>query len=139
MSKKGFSIIEIIIVLSIISTIAAVAIPMYMNYLGNARAAEVPTNLKAIVEAQLVYRENPLNGDFTDDIADLDFQTNKGTVAAGFADGEFFKYSVSATEDCTPAVGAPVGTAEAIPYNFLYFQGKWHGVCMGVDLVLENL
>jgi len=63
--KKGFTLIELMIVIAIIGILAAVAIPMYNDYTKKARTSEVPGSLKEIVKNQLAFREDPYQGNGT--------------------------------------------------------------------------
>ena len=59
--KKGFTLIELMIVIAIIGILAAVAIPMYSDYTKKSRTSEVATNLKEVVKGQLLWREDANN------------------------------------------------------------------------------
>ncbi len=52
-NKKGFTLIELMIVVAILGILAAVAIPMYINYQYKARTAEVPVSIDAIKKGEL--------------------------------------------------------------------------------------
>ena len=60
--KKGFTLIELMIVIAIIGILAAVAIPMYSDYTKKARTSEVAGNLKEISKMQIAYKEDPTTG-----------------------------------------------------------------------------
>ena len=84
--KKGFTLIELMIVIAIIGILAAVAIPMYSDYTKKSRTAEVQQNLNEIVKMQLIYKEDPNGGAATLKYAQgfktLGFSTNVGTFIA---------------------------------------------------------
>ena len=54
--QKGFTLIELMIVIAIIGILAAVAIPNYLNYTRKAKTAEAKTNLAAIRTCEEAYR-----------------------------------------------------------------------------------
>ena len=54
---KGFTLIELMIVVAIIGILAAVAIPGFMRYIKNSKTTEATTNLNAIVKGAESYFE----------------------------------------------------------------------------------
>ena len=80
--KKGFTLIELMIVIAIIGILAAVAIPMYSDYTKKSRTSEVQQNLNEIAQMQLIFKEDPNGGSTTLKYAQafktLGFKTNVG-------------------------------------------------------------
>ena len=56
-NRKGFTLIELMIVVAIIGILAAVAIPGFMTYIKNSKTSEAKTNLDAIKKGALAYYE----------------------------------------------------------------------------------
>lgn len=54
-NNKGFTLIELMIVVAIIGIIAAIAIPNYMGFVSRTRRSEVKSNLDAIYRAEVAY------------------------------------------------------------------------------------
>jgi prepilin-type N-terminal cleavage/methylation domain-containing protein len=131
--KKGFTLIELMIVIAIIGILAAVAIPMYSDYTKKSRAAEMAPNLKEVVKMQNLWREDPQGGgkspaDYASALGSIGFKTSTATFAANelacagatapnttnqtdVACGKFYAYGTGAQTDVTdvdcPASGAP--------------------------------
>jgi type IV pilus assembly protein PilA len=54
-SKKGFTLIELMIVVAIIGILAAIAIPNFMRFQAKSRQSEAKTNLGGIFTAETAY------------------------------------------------------------------------------------
>lgn len=57
MNKKGFTLIELMIVVAIIGILAAVAVPGFVQYIKSSKTSEAKTNLKAIADGAISYFE----------------------------------------------------------------------------------
>ena len=55
MKSRGFTLIELMIVVAIIAFLSAIAVPKYFHYQAKARQVEVATMLASLHTAQLVY------------------------------------------------------------------------------------
>jgi len=64
--QKGFTLIELMIVVAIIGILAAIAIPNFLKFQAKSKMSEAKTNLGAIYTGQLAYfGEQNSYGDFT--------------------------------------------------------------------------
>lgn len=66
--RKGFTLIELIIVIAILAILAAIAIPAYLTYRNNARISADAATCKVIYDAWLIAEAS---ADTTDDYADF--------------------------------------------------------------------
>lgn len=65
--KRGFTIIELMIVVSIIAFLATVSIPKYFNYYAKAKQAEVAINLASLHTAEEIYFAE--NGEYSKELS----------------------------------------------------------------------
>lgn len=56
--KKGFTLIELMIVVTVIGVLAAVAIPAYSRYVKRSRTAEALTNIRKIYDGEMAYYQD---------------------------------------------------------------------------------
>ena len=58
LNRKGFTLVELMIVVAIIGILAAIAIPNFVSMQYKTKRAEIPSNLKGIKTAELAYESN---------------------------------------------------------------------------------
>lgn len=95
---RGFTLIEILITISIINILASVAIAIYADYTKKARTAEVPPVLKALTKIMIEHSEDVefqakkgcAGKCYPDNIEETGFTTNNGTTF-----GTYFEYRIN--------------------------------------------
>ena len=68
-SQKGFTLLELLVVVVIVGVLAAAAVPIYLNYVKDSRRAEAKGGLAAIQTAEQTYFQ--ANGTYTATLANL--------------------------------------------------------------------
>jgi prepilin-type N-terminal cleavage/methylation domain-containing protein len=69
-AQRGFTLMELMVVIVIVAILAAVAVPLYLNYVNDARRTEARGAIGAIITAEQTFRQqNPsyTAADFTTD------------------------------------------------------------------------
>ena len=74
--KKGFTLIELMIVVAIIGILAAIAIPNFIKFQAKGKQAEANSQLKAIFSAQKA--NFPINQGYWSDIGGIGFSPERG-------------------------------------------------------------
>ncbi|MBR5272702.1 MAG: prepilin-type N-terminal cleavage/methylation domain-containing protein [Clostridia bacterium] len=75
-NKKGFTLIELMVVVAIVAVLAAIAIPSYISYKRQSQKEVARTSVSAIVDS--------LNGYTANHGVSLDIVNNNGTVVGTF-------------------------------------------------------
>src|SRR4030042_2127514 len=91
-SNKGITLIELLVVMMIVAILAAIAIPMYTNYMQRARRADAKTALEQLRAAQEMFRAE--KGSYSTDIAQL-----RGTWGVPAVSGD---YAILMNSDTAP-------------------------------------
>jgi type IV pilus assembly protein PilA len=110
-SKKGFTLIELMIVVAIIGILAAIAIPNFLRFQAKSRQSEAKTNLGGIFTAQTAYfsehgmygnfvqiawspvgatRYTYVSGDYTGNMLDVPAGSHPGNPTASLTDNAGF-------------------------------------------------
>jgi len=104
---KGFTLIELMIVVAIIGILAAIAIPNFVKFQCRSKQSEAKTNLKALYVAQESYRAE------NDTYITMGSCGNAGACAQnglGFAPkGQKIRYNYAATGAATTFSGTATG------------------------------
>lgn len=64
-AQRGFTLMELMVVIVIVAILAAVAVPLYLNYVNDARRTEARGAIGAIITAQQTWRQQ--HETYTDD------------------------------------------------------------------------
>lgn len=101
--KRGFTLIELMIVVAILGILAAVAIPAFINYMRKAKTSEATLNVDRIFEGGVTYFEAE--------------HVRRGVT------GTVLQHCLPATADWTPATKGP----SAEKYLASTYQAEWEG------------
>lgn len=64
-SSRGFTLMELMVVIVIVAILAAVAVPLYVNYVKDAKRTEAKGAIAAVISAEQIYFQT--NGAYVDD------------------------------------------------------------------------
>lgn len=114
-SPRGFSLIELLLVVAVIAIVAAIAIPNYIQAKNASRSASAIASLRLIHSCEVSHRN--VNGDY----ADLSTLNNSGCLNdASLGAGQKSDYQFVLTTTATPSYSA-TATPIASPTTRLHF------------------
>ncbi len=89
LNKKGFTIVELVIVIAVIAILAAVMIPTFSSIINKANANKALTEVKNAYTEALAYDLDPANDDEADKVYDKDvyIKHTNGTIIHISANG----------------------------------------------------
>ena len=107
MNKKGFTLLELLVVVLIIGILASIALPQYKKAVGKSKVSQTFIMLKSILQAEERYYLE--HASYTNNLANLDLVFPKGTITTVWT-----------------------GTKSATPNTYIYScdvrnNGKFHG------------
>lgn len=148
---RAFTLIELMIVIAIISIMAAVAMPMMNDYTKKARTSEVPEMLKAVTQSQMVFWEDPNGGDgdrYASAIGTLRWSTQLRTYCVDLscttvnpiteelsyylhAEGTYWIFDAQNDNSCSEGNVVFKGIGSALPKAIDLVPTNWQtGACM---------
>ena len=102
-NNKGFTLVELMIVVAIIGILAAIAIPNFLKYQAKAKQSEAKVNLKGIYTSQLSYFAE---GDTYSDFVTIGYQAEPGGRYKFRQDAATGYVGAATATDCAAAIGA---------------------------------
>ena len=121
-NRKGFTLIEILVVVVIIAILAAISVPIYVEYVRGARAADAQSQIGAIYNAAKMYiqdRDTPPTD--TQELEDFGYLTIDESVRRSW------QFTI-AWPDVIEGISTdemPGGAGKTITYDIL--QGTFYG------------
>ncbi len=137
-NKKGFTLVEVLVVVLIISILAAIAVPSYNFAVERSRASQGITSLTQIASAQKNYVAK--KGNYSETMLNLPLQMNNqdgsAVVGAEFSD-KFFDYEIFGDDEEASVARRNNGEYElSIDYNTgkIFCRPIEHKICRDLNL-----
>jgi type IV pilus assembly protein PilE len=103
-NQRGFTLMELMVVIVIVAILAAVAVPLYINYVKDAKRTEAKGAIAAVISAEQVYFQNEetylastdLEADLKLDLTDVE---KNWTIEVTSASGTAFTVEATGKND----------------------------------------
>lgn len=114
MKNKGFTLVEMLVVVAAIAILAAIAMPSYSQYVRKAKRAEAKTALMSVLQAQEKFRANCI--EYAASLGTADSCTAGASVLTGAAKtpAGLYDLKISLPTSATDYVQAFTATATAV-------------------------
>lgn len=126
-NKKGFTLIEMLVVVLIIGILAAVALPQYFKAVEKSRATEALSIMGSISAAMERARLVRVNNDYPTTLQSLDIEIadeNGDTVTAGSWSSHNFNFAVSGDQTGTGNIKATRKGSSGYSLERYYYTGQ---------------
>ncbi len=110
-SSKGITLIELLIVVMIVGILAAVAVPMYTNYMVRARRADAKAALEQLRAAQEMWRAE--KGSYSIDVTLVELRNTMGVPANPVGSGGDYNLSLVATATTFTGTATPITSRQS--------------------------
>jgi prepilin-type N-terminal cleavage/methylation domain-containing protein len=98
-NRKGFTLIELIVVIAILGILAAILVPSMMTFIGDSREAALKANCRTLVTGAAAYAAKKMSTD------------------SAYAGGDMSKATAADVTALTPYIGTPSATAWTVSIN----------------------
>ena len=117
---RGFTLVELLVVVLILAILMAVALPLYLNAIQNSQRQTARTNMQSIATAEAAYRVQDPGHSYLPITADADFANLKDMTSAPSGPGNR-KYKVTISDGSAKCNDA-AGVEKTAPNGSIYIE-----------------
>lgn len=131
--KKGFTLVEMMIVVAIIAVLAGVAIPQYNKYVKKSETTEALRFMKQIIDGEVVYNSTHNNYVPISNGSGADANQTAGMIQIGFeapTQGDFRFYEAEVCDGTVPGIVVKASTTATFTPGttvYMYYPSNMTG------------